>query len=124
MRQRNARSRQGRSVSRQNANLTSNLLKQVLQEDAWGIIPRTQNKRIRIIATGRYLSRTSGVLIVNRRKLSWFGRVCRHDTLPKVILPELVVAEKDRVNQRSTTSRSGEAIHYRRCCASQTIECR
>ena len=28
----------------------------------------------------------SEAFAVNRRKLSWFSHVCRHDTLPKIIL--------------------------------------
>ena len=31
------------------------------------------------------VSRTSGAYAVNRRKLSWFSHVCRHDTLPKIL---------------------------------------
>ena len=61
---------------------------------------------------------------VKRHKLSWFGHVCRHDTLPKIILQVImdgiVVAEKDRVNHRMTTLRNGQACRYHRhCCASR-----
>ena len=47
---------------------------------------------------------------VKRLKLSWFGHVCRHDTLPKIILAYkeqgmvgLVVAEEDLINHGRTT---------------------
>ena len=38
---------------------------------------------------------------VKRRKLSWFGHVCRHDTLPKIYKEQwmVIVAEEDHVNQ-------------------------
>ena len=48
-----------------------------------------KNKRMcRPMATGRYPRRTLGALMstARLRKLSWFGHVCRHDTLPKIIL--------------------------------------
>ena len=44
---------------------------------------------------------------------SWFGHVCRHDTLPKIILEGTVdgtvVAEEDLVNHGKTTSKNGQA---------------
>ena len=60
--------------------------------------------------------------IVKRRKLSWFGHVCRHDTLPKIILETLWtedVAEVDRVYRGRTTSGSGRASGYHHCSALQ-----
>ena len=51
----------------------------MLQKDGWRIIPRTQNQRIYML-TGQWLRRTSGVLPANRRMLSRFGHICRHDT--------------------------------------------
>ena len=42
------------------------------------------------MATGQYPRRTSGDFTVKRRKLSWFGYVCYHDTLPKIILQKTV----------------------------------
>ena len=70
------------------------------------------------IATSQYPRRTSGDFTVNRRKLSWFGHVCRHDTLLKIIplvqgtVDGIGVAEEDRVNSVRTTSRN---VHASRC---------
>ena len=36
--------------------------------------------------TGQYPRRTLGVFLVKRHKLSWFGHVCCHDMLPKIML--------------------------------------
>ena len=49
---------------------------------------------------------------VKRRKLSWFGHICRYDTLPKIILyiQGTVDGDEDRINQGRTTSRNGQAI--------------
>ena len=56
----------------------------MLQEDACRSIQMTQNERI-CMETGQYPGRTSATFIVNRRQLSWFGHVSRHDTKPKII---------------------------------------
>ena len=61
---------------------------------------------------------------VTRRKWSWFGHVCRHDTLPKIINKEqwmVVVAEDDLVNHARTTPRNGQASRCRHCCASRMM---
>ena len=66
--------------------------------------------------------------IVHQRKLSLFGHVCHHKTLPNIILhgtcigANVVVAEEDRLNHGGTTSRNGQASHSRRCFPSQTTE--
>ena len=39
---------------------------------------------------------------VERRKLSWFGHVCRHDTLPKVILQGSVDGRRRRSRPRKS----------------------
>ena len=52
------------------------------QKNAWHIIQRA---RI-CMATGQCPRQTAGDFTVNRLKLSWFGHVRRHDTLPKIIL--------------------------------------
>ena len=62
---------------------------------------------------------------VNRRKLSWFGHVCRHDTLPMIIYKEkwvIVVIEEDQVNHERTTPRIGQASRCRHCCSSRITE--
>ena len=39
---------------------------------------------------------------VKRRKLSWFGHVCRHDTLPKIILQGSVDGKRRRGRPRKS----------------------
>ena len=78
------------------------IFKQMLQEDALHIIQRAQNERIRM-ATGQYPRRTSGTFIVKRRKLSWFGHVCCHDTLPKIILQWTVDGSRRRGRSRKSS---------------------
>ena len=58
-----------------------------------------------------------------RTKLSRFGHVCRHDTLPKIILQGTEDGGSRRERRRNhgmTTSSNGQASHCRRCCVSQT----
>ena len=55
-------------------------------------------------------------------KVSWFGHVCRHDTMPKKKQWMVVVADEDLVNQGRTISRNGHASRCRHCCASQITE--
>ena len=65
--------------------------------------------------------------IVNRRKISWFGQVCRHDTLPQNHATENITFQS---SQRKSTwimegqkSISLQASHCcRSCCASRTTE--
>ena len=45
---------------------------------------------------------------VNRRKLSWFGHICRHDTLPKILQQGTVDGSRRRGRLRK--SRRGQ--HY------------
>ena len=52
---------------------------------------------------------------VRRRKLSWFGHVCRHDTPPKM-------SQTKSVNHGRTPSNNGQASHCRHCCASLMTE--
>ena len=64
---------------------------------------------------------------VNRRKLSWFGHVCRHDTLPKIILQGTVNGNRlrgrpRRVNHRGTTLGNRQVSHCQYCCTSQTTK--
>ena len=59
---------------------------------------------------------------VKRRKLSWFGHVCSHDTLLKIILqvPWMEsVTEVDRESCERTTSRNGQASQCHHCSALQ-----
>ena len=61
--------------------------------DAWHIIQSTNWTNMPIytisrLAAGQYPASRTGASLVNRRKklgLSWFGHVCCHDTLPKII---------------------------------------
>ena len=60
-----------------------------------------------------------------RRKLPWFDHVCRHDTLPKIILYEQwkgIVAEEDLVYHGRTKNGqwTGQSMSY--CCASRMTE--
>ena len=52
------------------------------------------------MATGQYPRQTSGIFIVNRCKLSWFGQVCSHNTLPKKPLQVIVDCSPRRGSQR------------------------
>ena len=112
------------------------LWKQVLQENAWHVVQRTE--------TNKYLWQQVSILTgrqelllstVERSKLSWFGYICRHCTLPRIVQQRKVdgidtvpkiklynVAEEGHVNHRMTTLRNGQASRCRHCCASQTIE--
>ena len=76
------------------------------------------------MVTGQYPRQTSAAFrllsTVNRRKLSWFGVVCRHDTLSNIMLQGAVDGirrKEDRVNHGGNTSRHGPASHCRRYCA-------
>ena len=53
-------------------------------------------------ATRRYPRQTSEAFTVNRRKLSWFGHVCHHDTLPKIILQGTVDGSRHRRRSRKS----------------------
>ena len=53
-------------------------------------------------------------ILATRRKLSWFGHVCRHDTLPKTKLQGEVDDSRRGVR---TIHRNRQANHCRRCCA-------
>ena len=52
-------------------------------------------------ATGHYPRRTSRVFTIKRRKLSWFGHVCRHYTLPRLVLQETVDGSLRRSPRKS-----------------------
>ena len=54
--------------------------------------------------SGRYPRRKSGVLLstVKRRNLSRFGHVCRHDTLPKIMLQGTVDGSRRRGRPRKS----------------------
>ena len=71
-------------------------------------------------------NRSSGAFTaIKHRKLSWFGHVCRQLRCRKSYCKERwleVVAEKDLVNHGTTTSRNGQAIRCRHCCASRMTE--
>ena len=59
---------------------------------------------------------------VNRRKLPWFGHVCRHDTRPKIILQVSVDGRRRRgrrLYRGRTTSMSGRASRCHNCSAFQ-----
>ena len=58
-------------------------------------------KRI-CMATGHYPFWTSGGFTVKRRKLSWFGHVCRHDALPKIIAQRTVDGWRHRGRPRKS----------------------
>ena len=102
------------------------LWKQMLQEDAWHIIQRTQNDGICIWQQVNILARRQELLsTIKRCKLSWFGQVCRHDTLPKIIHYGTVDGScrvEDCIYHGGTTPSNGQASHCHRCCASQTIK--
>ena len=72
------------------------------------------------------LAGPQGLLLstVKRRKLSWFAHVCRHGTLPKIILhgtvDDVVIAREDLVSHGRTISRNGQASRCRHWCASRT----
>ena len=88
-----------------------------LQKNSWHIIQRAKDKRI-YVAEGR---RTSGAFAVKRRKLSWFGHVCHHDTLPKIILQGPANDSHRRGRPRKSnpgriTSRNGQASLCHYCC--------
>ena len=58
---------------------------------------------------------------IKRPRLSWFGNVCCHDTLPKIILQGSVDGTRRRgslVNHGWTTSTNRQASRCRHCCAS------
>ena len=59
-----------------------------------------------------------------RHKLSWFGHVCHHHTLPKIILREhqMGVIAEDHASRGRTISKNGQTRHCRRCCALQATE--
>ena len=70
------------------------------------------------------MSKSSPDVNVKCHKLSWFGHVCRHDTLPtnhaynwEQYNPRynIIVAEGNRVNHGNITSKNGQASHCRRC---------
>ena len=91
------------------------------------VISYREHKARRIyVTTGRYPRRTSGLLLstVKHHKLSWFGDVCRHDTLPKII-PQGTVDNSHRtdfVNHGRTTAGNREASRCGHCCASRMTE--
>ena len=87
------------------------LRKQVLQKDSWCIIP-TEN------TTNEYIWQQVNVLAIHqenflstieRCKLSWFGRVCRLDTLLNTILHvkrwKVVVTDEDLEGQHERMDR-------------------
>ena len=43
------------------------------------------------MCSSRSLSSLDVKFTVNRLKLSWFSQVCRHDTLPQIILEQWIV---------------------------------
>ena len=62
------------------------------------------------MATGQYPCRTSRAFTtVKRRKLSWFGHVCRHDMLKIILQGTVGVAEEDLVSYGRTTSKNEQA---------------
>ena len=75
----------------------------MLQEDAWHIIQRTQNIRIGM-TTGQYPLRMSETFILNRRasQVTWFGHICHHDMLPKMILRGTVDGSRLRGRPRKS----------------------
>ena len=58
------------------------------------------------MATAQYPRWTSRALAVKRHRLSWFGHICRHDTLPKVILQGTMDGSRHRGRPRK--SRNGQ----------------
>ena len=75
------------STPRLSTDKQTRLWKQMPQEDAWIIIQRTNMFGNRPISTTDVKSPFFLLLsTVNARKLSWFGHVCGHDTLPDIIL--------------------------------------
>ena len=52
--------------------------------------------------TGQYLHLTSGGFTFNLHSLSWFSHVCRHDTLPKIILRGTVDGSRRRGRPRKS----------------------
>ena len=68
------------------------------------VMHRAENKRICMVI-GRYIlnsHRASRAFIVNRRKLSWFGHVCCHDMLLKIILQGTVDGSRRRWRPRKS----------------------
>ena len=98
--------------------------KQMLQENAWHIIQRAKNKRI-CMATSQYSRQTPGAFTANRRKTSWFGHVCRHDTLPNIILQGTVDGRRRRDRWRKSwkdniNEWTDSRCHH--CCTSRMTE--
>ena len=70
---------------------------QTLQDNAWAIIQRAENKRV-CVATGQHPRRTSGAFAVTRQASQsvTVGPVCRLDVLPKIILQGTVGGSRRR----------------------------
>ena len=80
------------------------LRKQMLQKNAWHIISRDHKtneyvcQQVDILAGRQKLSLPT----VKRRKLSRYGHVCHHDSLPNIMLPGTVDGSRSRGRLRKS----------------------
>ena len=104
----------------------SNVFSKILLFDVELAVLELLNKLTSCRTTKDYAAyRISNFLLaVGRRRLSWFGRVCRHDSLPKIILQGTAIDDSRRNIGNCPFSDVVPFIanHCRRCCASQTTE--
>jgi len=62
--------------------LHSNLPNEVLSQNTWDLLPTTKDQEV-VSTCGRW---DTLLATVTRRKMNWFGHICRHNSLANTIL--------------------------------------